>query len=169
MRLANSGVCSVFSRGGHPLRTAGEAPAIPDCRRLAVVCRHLDGGVSWAMLSSALTHLVVSWVACLMLGLTIYCCFHDSVNTVWNRATHTVAKYSYGIYLCQVPMMWLVFRVWNTRNDLLASPLSLMLTSAAAVAAYHVIEHPMIQLARRLTRARVDERSSTFSDVSPMG
>ena len=120
---------------------------------------------SWALLSSALTQLVVSWAACLLLGFTIYC-VHDSVNTVWNRVTNITAKYSYGIYLCHVPIMWIVFRVWNVSNDLLATMLSLALTLAAAAVAYHLVENPMIQLARRLTRVRAEEVSSALSGVS---
>jgi peptidoglycan/LPS O-acetylase OafA/YrhL len=88
------------------------------------------------------------------LGLSIYA-FHDSVNPIWNGLTRTVAKYSFGIYLSHIPMMWLVFRVLRVENDVAACSLWLALTGAASVAGFHLIENPMIGVGRRLSSARM--------------
>jgi peptidoglycan/LPS O-acetylase OafA/YrhL len=107
-----------------------------------------------AMLRWSAVQLPISWLACLVLGVSIYA-FHDSVNPIWNALTRTVAKYSFGIYLSHIPMMWLVFRVWRVENDVAASLLWLALTGAASVAGFHLIEHPMIGVGRQLSSARM--------------
>ena len=92
----------------------------------------------------------VGWLACLLLGLSVYC-FTDCRNRLWNRVTAGVAKYSYGIYLAHVPMLWLVFRVWGITNAILGSGVWLAMTALFAVLGYHLVEAPMIEVGRKLT------------------
>jgi len=94
--------------------------------------------------------IAVGWAACFCLGLSIYL-FPDCKNRVWNSVTNKIAKYSYGIYLAHVPVIWLVFRVWGIADHVAASLLCLVVTAIIAVSAYHLIEAPMIEWGRRLT------------------
>lgn len=94
---------------------------------------------------------VISWVLALCLGVSIYL-FHDSTAAGWNRVTKYVAKYSYGIYLLHIPSIWLVFQVAGISNLSLAPIVTLILTGALSIAAFHAIEDPMIQFGKRLSQ-----------------
>lgn len=70
-----------------------------------------------------------------------------------NRAAERVATYSYGIYLLHVPALHIVFSIWQPGSLAVELPLFLALTAVLAVAAYHLIEAPMVRLGRRLSAA----------------
>jgi peptidoglycan/LPS O-acetylase OafA/YrhL len=64
-------------------------------------------------------------------------------------AAAQVAKYSYGIYLCHTPVLWLLYRKLSIPGW--QRPIWLLIgTGAAAVACYRWIERPMIELGTRL-------------------
>lgn len=67
-------------------------------------------------------------------------------NRLVQRAASTVAKYSYGIYLCHRAGIDIASAV--TSNPFLALLLSTIVTSALSFAAYHLIEDPLIKLGR---------------------
>jgi peptidoglycan/LPS O-acetylase OafA/YrhL len=79
------------------------------------------------------------WILCLALGLAIPH-FHASTRFIWLPAE--IAKYSYGIYLSHIAVLWFCFHVLPF-GWLLFVPLAI----AVPIASYHLIEHPMIQLA----------------------
>ncbi len=61
-----------------------------------------------------------------------------------------IAKYSYGIYLCHTPVLWLLYQkltipAWQQAIWLIVG------TGGASVACYYAIEHPLIQLGTRLS------------------
>jgi peptidoglycan/LPS O-acetylase OafA/YrhL len=93
---------------------------------------------------------VSAWIATVLLGVSIYC-FHDSTNRFWNAAMAMIARYSYGIYLGHVPVMWLVFYVLPVHNLIVSTLLWLAGTAAAAVVAYHLLEEPMINAGRAIS------------------
>lgn len=69
------------------------------------------------------------------------------------RSTHLIARYSYGIYLCHIPAIWLAFH--HLRGDYnLAVRLGVMLTTIAvlSIALYHLVELPMIRLGSALAK-----------------
>lgn len=103
----------------------------------------------------------MGWLYALIIGLAIPL-FHDSPLHRLNRASEKVALYSYGIYLLHVPALHLVFEIWRPGERLLADrplavtygievPIFLALTAVAAIAAYHLLEAPMVRLGRRLS------------------
>ena len=94
---------------------------------------------------------VLSWVFCLLLGVILPQC--RELRTPWLRTCgKTIAKYSYGIYLVHVPILYLFFRHFYA----LPGPIALLLFGGAvplvAYFAYHWIEKPGIAYGRMLAR-----------------
>jgi len=89
------------------------------------------------------------WLVCWILGALIPQ-FRD-MRLRWLRtASHYVAKYSYGIYLGQVPALWIGFTVWP-QTAAFSWIVSILLLAGIAVASYHAIEHPGILLGKLVT------------------
>ena len=88
------------------------------------------------------------WSVCLAIGMMIP--FFRQIETRWlTRAGELIARYSYGIYLVHVPILWGVLHF----KSALKWPLFLVGVALASVAVYHLIEKPMIDFGSRLTRA----------------
>lgn len=102
----------------------------------------------------------ILWLSTFILGIGVYC-FHDSTNRPWNTAAEVVAKYSYGIYLGHVPVMWLVFWVLPVYNMFASVLIWLIGTVAVAVAAYHLLEEPMINLGKKIANLMSPSRMPT--------
>jgi len=90
------------------------------------------------------------WLVCLLLGGSI-----PQFRPAGNRAVvflaHSVAKYSYGIYLSHEPLLWLVFRHLQMPRLLRWAVFPLLLV-LVPVAAYHLIEDPCIKLGASLAK-----------------
>jgi peptidoglycan/LPS O-acetylase OafA/YrhL len=87
------------------------------------------------------------WVACWILGALIP--QFREMRLRWLRtASHYVAKYSYGIYLGQVPALWIGFTVWPHLAGVWRWIVSIVILAGIAVASYHAIEHPGILLGK---------------------
>jgi peptidoglycan/LPS O-acetylase OafA/YrhL len=90
---------------------------------------------------------------CLALGLAIPC-FWQIRSLALTRASHYVAKYSYGIYLTHFAALYFAF------DRLAAQPLALRiamfvgLATALPMAFYHAIEEPCVRLGKRITQKR---------------
>jgi peptidoglycan/LPS O-acetylase OafA/YrhL len=97
-----------------------------------------------------------AWIACLILGLGLP--LFRQIKAPWLIATsHTIAKYSYGVYLMH-PFA-LVIGLYLLRGHgigvrLLAEAVPL---AVLPVIAYHLIEHPMIRVGGRLA-TRMEQR-----------
>jgi len=93
----------------------------------------------------------VSWVkdvlACLALGVLIPL-FNRSRGAIATAAAH-VAKYSYGIYLCHMPILWLVYRKLAIPGWQRPVWLAIAMCTVP-MACYYLIELPLIQLGTRL-------------------
>jgi peptidoglycan/LPS O-acetylase OafA/YrhL len=64
-------------------------------------------------------------------------------------AASNIAKYSYGVYLCHTPVLWLVYRKLTIPGW--QRPIWLAIgTGAVSVACYCAIEAPLIQIGTRL-------------------
>ena len=86
------------------------------------------------------------WICCLAVGLLVAYCAESRYGWL-NFVTHRVAKYSYGLYLGQVPVLWLVFVKLKHHLPLLVQwPLFLFLIVTVPVVSYHLIEHPFVKL-----------------------
>jgi len=89
------------------------------------------------------------WVVCWILG-AIIPQFRE-IRLGWLRkASHYVAKYSYGIYLGQVPALWIGFTFWPHMGGILRWLVSVALLAGIAVGGYHLIEHPGISVGKRV-------------------
>ena len=88
------------------------------------------------------------WLECLALGLAIPF-FGELPVPFLRRAAAAVAKYSYGIYLFHLIAIYYCF-------DLMPGPAwlqigaSVVLTAAASVVSYHLLEEPLIEYGRRV-------------------
>jgi peptidoglycan/LPS O-acetylase OafA/YrhL len=84
---------------------------------------------------------------CLIVGALIPL-FQRNTGALSAVASH-IAKYSYGIYLCHTPVLWLIYRKltipgWQRAFWVVG------VTWVVSVACYHAIEHPLIQAGTRL-------------------
>lgn len=90
---------------------------------------------------------------CMVLGMTIPLVTDMAASRV-TRATHSIATYSYGIYLLHPIALWFGFRILADEPlavQLLAIVVSLTL---GCLAAYHLVEKPGIVLGRLITHQR---------------
>jgi len=89
------------------------------------------------------------YIECMLLGLVIpnVLELHESWIT---RASRTVAKYSYGIYLCHDPVIWFAFVKLKSFPVPVRWAALVLLMVAVPVAAYHLLETPLIEIGRRL-------------------
>lgn len=97
----------------------------------------------------------VGWCGCLLIALAVTQC-RESPYRRLNVLTHRVAKYSYGLYLAQIPVLWLVFVRLEWLPFSLQCCIFLVLIVTVPIACYHVIEEPLIGLGIRLSASRID-------------
>jgi peptidoglycan/LPS O-acetylase OafA/YrhL len=89
-------------------------------------------------------------VMCLLLGASLPL-FAETTARWLTRPAHLVAKYSYGIYLAHVPLLWLCLgRLWFLPGPVKWALFSVSI-AAVPVLAYHTLEAPMVALGRRLS------------------
>lgn len=107
----------------------------------------VDGGIWWP---SELDP-VRDWLFCLIAGLLVPLFVQCRVRAIVVPCK-AVAKYSYGIYLWHIPVLWLVFSVIGVPAGL-ELPFALLAVAGTALCAYvgyHVIEDPAVRLGKRL-------------------
>lgn len=102
----------------------------------------------------------LGWLYALILGVAINV-FRDSDLRRLNKVCLHVATYSYGLYLLHVPCLYVIYDVWAPSSPVVAVVAFLALTAAASVAAYHLLEAPMVNLGRRLTERRAQAVPAT--------
>jgi len=81
--------------------------------------------------------------------------FGNLVEQITSRIVRSiskhVAKYSYGIYVSHVPMLWLSCVVLFPHSVCLGVALALLSTGLVSAGLFYVLENPAIQLGKRLT------------------
>jgi peptidoglycan/LPS O-acetylase OafA/YrhL len=92
--------------------------------------------------------------------------FEETGSVFLRRPAHYVAKYSYGIYLSHVPVLWLAFDKLHTYPIALRMGVCLVLLTAVPVALYHLLEEPMIKVGAKLASARRHRQISVASPVT---
>jgi peptidoglycan/LPS O-acetylase OafA/YrhL len=101
------------------------------------------------------------WIACLVLGLSLP--LFRQIRTPWLiAASHTIAKYSYGVYLMHPFALVIGLYLWRGHGlgtRLLAEVVPLVVLP---VIAYHLIEHPMIGAGARLAE-HIKKREEVFT------
>jgi peptidoglycan/LPS O-acetylase OafA/YrhL len=92
----------------------------------------------------------IGWIYCLIIGLAINA-FDDSRRPLLNQVALKVATYSYGLYLLHVPVLYVVYSLWDPATVWLGVLVYFVLTAILAVLAFRLLEAPMMNLGRRLT------------------
>jgi peptidoglycan/LPS O-acetylase OafA/YrhL len=125
---------------------------------------------------------VGGYVVCALVGAAIPY-FRELPEGWFAKLAHWVAKYSYGIYLSHVPIMWLI------RGPLASTPAAIRWTSLAVlsiavpIGLFHLVEDPLIGVGKRIadhlssraqasrSRAVLDYPPSTpaFGTLDPRG
>ncbi len=96
-----------------------------------------------------LLDIVNDWVFCGLAGLAIPL-FAD-LKTRWlNAVSKKIAKYSYGIYVYHVPILWFCFVRLRMLSLVLNASLAAFLIAAISIALYHLVEDPAIRVGERL-------------------
>jgi peptidoglycan/LPS O-acetylase OafA/YrhL len=125
----------------------GKRPALPSQLWIAIIFADLAlGFAAWTVWPEAFT---IRASFCVVLGITIPLVI-DLASSRLTRIAHTIATYSYGIYLLHPIALWIGFYVLRD-----ASPIARVGGAAASLtlgclAAYHGIEKPGIKLGRSI-------------------
>jgi peptidoglycan/LPS O-acetylase OafA/YrhL len=90
----------------------------------------------------------------------------DLPDCVLTRAAHTVATYSYSIYLLHIPALALAFVWGRALHPAWQWVLLIGLLIALPFLAYHVIEEPGIRLGKRVS-ARLARRATVITPPWP--
>jgi peptidoglycan/LPS O-acetylase OafA/YrhL len=94
----------------------------------------------------------LDWIGSAALGAGIPF-FAEIRNEPLRRASAVVAKYSYGIYLCHLPLMWLVFVRWSQLPFAVQWILFAAMVTTLPVVLFHAIEQPMIRAGAKLAES----------------
>ena len=98
----------------------------------------------------------VAWILCLVLGLGLP--HFQQFHSAWIvRPSHELAKYSYGIYLAHPFSIVLGLYVLRAHSLPLQITVAVVSLAIFAVAAYHLIEYPLIRIGSRVA-TRVEKR-----------
>lgn len=94
--------------------------------------------------------MIGSWIGCAILGSAIPL-FPPVKNGAIRWISKRVARYSYGIYLSHIPLIWLCFFAGRSLHWPIKIPCFLLLSVAVPVELHRFIEKPMIDIGKRLT------------------
>jgi peptidoglycan/LPS O-acetylase OafA/YrhL len=95
---------------------------------------------------------VAAYAASLILGIALPL-FRDFPPSLLTKFCHYVAKYSYGIYLSHVPLMWIVRVLLAGVNPVLRFTFLAATSVAVPVLLFHLLEDPLIRVGKRLAGA----------------
>ncbi|WP_263352998.1 acyltransferase family protein [Acidicapsa acidisoli] len=99
--------------------------------------------------------LASDWVFCCLSGIAIPL-FANISNDRLNKLSKKIAQYSYGIYVCHIPILWLCFIRLHLGYLAASAILSIFLTALVSFALYHCIEDPAIRFGKLLTTRLTD-------------
>ena len=88
---------------------------------------------------------------CMFLGFVIPNVL-DMRNSPIATVCHVIAKYSYGIYLCHVPVLWFCFVKLAHLPAIIQWTSMTLLMVVIPVASFRLVEAPLIAIGRRLTQ-----------------
>lgn len=95
--------------------------------------------------------LMRSWIFCLALGFGLPL-FRELQQRTVVRISHELAKYSYGVYLLHPLALFIAFGYMQHRPLWMKVGTELLLIPLFAVAAYHVVEEPLIGTGSRVAQ-----------------
>lgn len=108
--------------------------------------------------------ILVNGIACLALGAAIPL-FEESRARAFNAITAAIAKYSYGIYLSHIPVLWALHRIWTPQHEFLGYILWACGTAITSFLLFHLVEDPMIRLGKRLAASLHPIRTAAHAEV----
>lgn len=82
------------------------------------------------------------WLACIIAGAVIGRSAPPG-SAIVRKVSAAIAKYSYGIYLAHLPLMWLCLRPGHSITQFAVFIIAMLVVPPLV---YHGLEHPMIQL-----------------------
>jgi len=101
--------------------------------------------------------MLTEWLFCAVTGLAIP--WFAQLQCGWlNWIGKRIARYSYGIYLWHMPVLWLCFARFHTGSTAVSGALAVLLTGLVAVVLYHGLEAPAINLGKRIATALASRR-----------
>jgi peptidoglycan/LPS O-acetylase OafA/YrhL len=115
---------------------------------------------------SVVSPAATDWLLCLALGLSVPL-FRPIPANVLAVAAKAVARYSYGIYLSHVPLLWLCFQHMDGVGQRARWVCFAALITVVPVALYHLVEQPMIRFGKRLA-SREARRPITVHRDAPV-
>jgi peptidoglycan/LPS O-acetylase OafA/YrhL len=89
------------------------------------------------------------WLPCLLLGLG-YTFFKEIQSPTVKHVAEVIAKYSYGIYVSHLPLIWLSFRVLTGLAQWQQWVFFVLTASITPILLYYFVEQPMIRLGSRI-------------------
>jgi len=113
-------------------------------------------GLLYGLYGFAIRAEMGGWLASLVLGMLIPL-VQDAPANWLSKAAALVARYSYGIYLSHVPLIWLCFRKLTGVSTPLRWTLFFLLQCLVPVSVYHAFENPMIQVGKAVA-ARIGRK-----------
>lgn len=102
-------------------------------------------------LLSRVHNIPLQWIFCFALALLIPC-FKELPSDWWSSTWLRIARYSYGIYLFHCMVLYALVKFSYKGGLLSFSAIAILGTALISVAAYHMVEAPMIRIGARLTR-----------------
>jgi len=107
------------------------------------------GALNFTLNLTILPDYRADFVLCMLLGLVIPNIV--DLNESWiTRASRSVAKYSYGIYLCHEPVIWFSFIKLKSFPVAVRWTALVLLMIVVPLAGYRWLEAPLIEIGRRL-------------------
>jgi peptidoglycan/LPS O-acetylase OafA/YrhL len=93
-------------------------------------------------------NVAVNAIICFLLGISIplFKAVHQPLLT---NSAHQIAKYSYGIYLFHIPALMFILKYFGQYPVLFKMGAFVVITCAASVSSYQLVEHPLIQFGKR--------------------
>jgi peptidoglycan/LPS O-acetylase OafA/YrhL len=94
------------------------------------------------------TDLLNDWLFCAAVGLAVPH-FLEIRNRCLKSISSQIARYSYGIYVSHIPILWLCFVRFQIASGILSAALAVLLTALTSVLLYHSLEDPAIRVGKR--------------------
>jgi peptidoglycan/LPS O-acetylase OafA/YrhL len=88
--------------------------------------------------------------------------FREIEIPAFKKIFHSIAKYSYGIYLSHLPILWFAFAGMAGQPVALRAIVGIAMLVAVPVLLYHAIEDPFIRLGAALARGVSAKREIVF-------
>ena len=92
--------------------------------------------------------------------------FREIETPAAKKIFHSIAKYSYGIYLSHLPILWFAVEGMGDRPIVLRAIVCVAMLAAVPVLLYYTIEDPFIRLGAALARGRSAKRDTVFAASS---